>query len=212
MNKYFLALVAAATALAIAPSALATTIPTGSGGALDTEVASTGVVTIDGTLGGPPNFTATVTETVWTYGGGSDLAFEYVVTNTSPAVDSVNKFSTNYGPWADGSLLIDAVSGDPLVPAVDTYNGVGTINVFFAGGLGNSNTGSGISTSTFILYTDATAADAGPISLQDTAVGSQPGLVPAPEPSSLLLLGTGLLGLAFVAFRKAKSTGMVLSM
>jgi hypothetical protein len=31
-----------------------------------------------------------------------------------------------------------------------------------------------------------------------------------PEPSSLFLLGTGLLGLAVVLFRKAKSSGLVL--
>jgi hypothetical protein len=33
-----------------------------------------------------------------------------------------------------------------------------------------------------------------------------------PEPSSLFLLGTGLLGLAIVLFRKAKTSRMVLNM
>jgi PEP-CTERM motif-containing protein len=33
----------------------------------------------------------------------------------------------------------------------------------------------------------------------------------APEPSGLLLLGTGLLGLAFLAFRKAKASGIVMN-
>jgi len=44
------------------------------------------------------------------------------------------------------------------------------------------------------------------LSAEEEAIGSGPS--PTPEPSTWLLLGTGLLGLAFVAFRRAKASGV----
>jgi hypothetical protein len=46
------------------------------------------------------------------------------------------------------------------------------------------------------------------VSSSGQSAGGEITAVGAPKPSSLLLLGTGLLGLAFILFRKAKSPGV----
>jgi len=193
MKKFSLALLAMATALAIAPAAMAATIPFAAGSSF----------TVAGVILPPPSTVPTLTG-VQANGGTnsfSDIVFVSpdLVGNNSTGTLTYSLYSSITGDTftvtpTDGNVITFTVTSDTVGGGQlgDDAFGYGTL----------SKTGYTTITN---AYWSESVTQAGNISFTfDTTV--------APEPSSLLLLGTGLLGLAFVAFRKAKSSGMVLSM
>jgi hypothetical protein len=201
MTKFCLALLAVATALAIAPAALADTDTSnftisgsgisGSGTLTFVTTATPGVDDITGITG---SFLTT-----------NDGGFSGVITGLpSGSFDSNNPSSNALSVW--DNLLYPAGNSPTLTYAGQTLPGGSLLDGYgllfdVAGGytvnLWGNGSGGGYSLSdgSGSSYVDNTA----PVNF-----------VLTPEPSSLLLLGTGLLGLAFVAFRKAKPSGLVL--
>lgn len=202
MKKFSLALLALATALAISPAAQADSF----------------TFTFTGLNVVPASLTITGVFTATSVGGGlydvTSLSGTFVDTNTI-GTQPVTTFIPSAGTSADGLWIYDNLfcpsgtcpgfSGSVIDTAAGLLFDVGgnyEINIWGNGG--NSYTvGEAVltgPTSGYYIEYNKTA--------QLSYFPSNP-LEATPEPGSLLLLGTGLLGLAFVLFRRHMPSNVV---
>jgi hypothetical protein len=212
MKKFSLALLALAMAFAISTSAWAT--PTGLCSA-DSSVIAAGTQCTEG------SFTFTFDDVSIIPAGADGLYFnpgEIVVSGNNVVL----AFQVLGGNLADFNLVYDVTGGPTGTYQLDnSFAGSGSISEEACTGnpscgtqlayLLNQSAGvteySGTFASNGSFYIDKDVSD-DPYSFSEFTDSIEV----TPEPSSLLLLGTGLLGLAFVAFRKAKASGAMLSM
>jgi len=204
MNKLSLALLATISVLSIAPAAIADSFDYAINGSnfaanVTFNTGNTQVNNLPGPSGNVSAYVITSVSGTFNITGGPAYSF-----TDAPAVlpdSAANAYNLeDNGAFLYDNLLYTELAGNDVLD----WGGVvfspapGYELNLFGGGFGSGAPGNGS-----FYFADNGSYDSNNAVVDSANPDGTPALSPAPEPGSLVLLGTGLLGLALVVSRKA---------